>query len=185
MIDAHGNFDVGTAIEMCNRMTPYNLTWFEEPCQPESLDALKQVREYTTIPLCVGERKYTRFDFLPLLQERLVNYIMPDICWTGGITETRKIAALAETFYVPITPHDASGPFNVIASAHVMLTTPNVYRQEFSRASLDAYNACLTEPLDVRGGDLHMPDRPGLGYELDTEFCDAHPDPAWVALGGG
>ncbi|MCH8103068.1 MAG: mandelate racemase/muconate lactonizing enzyme family protein [Chloroflexi bacterium] len=185
MIDAHGNFDVPTAIDMCNRMNPIHLTWFEEPCQPESIDALREVREHTDVPLCVGERMYTRFDFLPVLQQRLVNYIMPDICWTGGITEIRKIASLAETYYVPVTPHDASGPFNVIAGAHVMMNTPNFYRLEMATAGMDAYNACLTEPLDIREGELHLPDRPGLGYELDLDFVESHPDPDWVALGGG
>ncbi|NQW17368.1 MAG: mandelate racemase/muconate lactonizing enzyme family protein [Chloroflexi bacterium] len=185
MIDAHGNFDVPTAIDMINRMEPINLMWFEEPCQPESLDALKQVREHTSTPLCVGERKYTRFDFLPILQERVVNFIMPDICWTGGISETRKIAILAETFYIPISPHDASGPLNVIEGAHVMMSTPNIYRLEFGRAALEGYNNCLTEPLDVRDGNLYLSDKPGLGYDLDIDFIEAHPDPAWVALGGG
>ena len=97
MIDAHGNFDVSTATELCNRMMKFDLTWFEEPLQPESLDAHRQLRSNTDINLCIGERKYTRWDFAPYLQEGLVNYIMPDICWTGGISEMKRIAILAET----------------------------------------------------------------------------------------
>ena len=69
MIDAHGNFDVSTATDLCNRMMPYNLTWFEEPLQPESLEAHRQLRRNTDINLCIGERKYTRWDFLPYLTE--------------------------------------------------------------------------------------------------------------------
>ncbi len=179
MIDAHGNFDLPTATQLCNRMLKYNLTWFEEPLQPEGNEALRQLKTNTDMPLCVGERKYTRWDFLPLLQEGLVNFIMPDICWTGGITEVRKIAILAESFYVPVTPHDASGAFNVIAGAHTMMTVPNFYRLEMSDHSVKAYNSVITEPLDVRNGYLHLPNRPGLGYALNHDFIASHPDPEW------
>jgi galactonate dehydratase len=184
MIDAHGNFDVPTAIELCNRMKPYNLTWFEEPTQPESIDALRQVRANTDIPLCTGERKYTRWDFVPILTEGLVNFIMPDICWTGGISEMRKIAILAESFYVPVSPHDASGPFNVLTGAHTMITVPNFYRLEMTDHAVNYYNNVLTEPLDIRDGYIHLPDRPGLGYELNHDFIKANPDPDWQRIKG-
>jgi galactonate dehydratase len=182
MIDAHGNFDVSTATEMCNRMMKHNLTWFEEPLQPESLDAHRQLRRNTDINLCIGERKYTRWDFAPYLQEGLVNYIMPDICWTGGISEMKRIAILAETYYVPISPHDASGAFNVITGAHVLMNVPNIYRLEMSEHSLKNYNSVITEPLDIRDGHLYLPDKPGLGYELDHDFIASHPDPEWARL---
>jgi galactonate dehydratase len=182
MIDAHGNFDVPTATELCNRMMKFDLTWFEEPLQPESLDAHRQLRSNTDINLCIGERKYTRWDFAPYLQEGLVNYIMPDICWTGGISEMKRIAILAETYYVPISPHDASGAFNVITGAHVLMNVPNIYRLEMSDHSLENYNSVITSPLDIRNGQLYLPDKPGLGYELDHDFIASHPDPEWVRL---
>ncbi|HIF11448.1 MAG TPA: mandelate racemase/muconate lactonizing enzyme family protein [Dehalococcoidia bacterium] len=185
MIDAHGNFNVATAIDLCNRMTPINLTWFEEPVQPESLNALRQVKAGTDVPLCVGERLYTRYDFADVLSEGLANYIMPDICWTGGISEMRKIATLAETYYVPISPHDASGSLNVVGGAHVMMTTPNFYRLETSRPTPEEYNRVLTEPIEFIDGHLTLPDKPGLGVELDVEFMAAHPDPHWAQAGGG
>lgn len=184
MIDAHGNFDVPTAIEMCNRMLPYNLTWFEEPCQPDSDDALRQVHENTAMPLCTGERKYTRFDFMPLLRDRLVSYIMPDICWSGGITELKKIAILAETFYVPVSPHDASGPLNVLGGAQVMATVPNCYRVEMTNHNIENYNRCLTTPLDIKDGHITLPAKPGLGVELDLDFVKGHPDPDWERMHG-
>ncbi|MDP6666269.1 MAG: mandelate racemase/muconate lactonizing enzyme family protein [Dehalococcoidia bacterium] len=182
MIDAHGNFDVSTATEMCNRMSKFNLTWFEEPLQPESLDAHRQLRRNTDVNLCIGERKYTRWDFAPYLQEGLVNYIKPDVCWTGGISEMKRIAVLAETYYVPITPHDASGAFNLIAGAHLLMNVPNIYRLEMSESVLENYNAVITEPLDVRDGHLHLPDRAGLGYELNHDYIATHPDPEWARL---
>ncbi len=182
MIDAHGNFDVSTATQLCNSMLPFNLTWFEEPLQPESVDAMRQLRRNTDINLCIGERQYTRWDFAPYLQEGLVNYIMPDICWTGGISEMKRIAVLAETFYVPISPHDASGPINVTAGAHVLMNVPNIYRLEMTDHAREAYDNVLTEPLDIRDGHYHMNGKPGLGYELDHDFIAANPDPQWESM---
>ena len=179
LLDAHGNFNVPTAIKLCRMMEPYDLTWFEEPVQPESLDALRQVRESVNIPLCVGERLYTRFGFYPVLNQRLTDYIMPDIVWTGGITETRKIANLAEIFHIPVTPHDANGPINIIAGAHTMMTIPNFYRLELVSGWMENYNACIEPHLDIRDGYLHLSDRPGLGVELNKDFLEAHADPDW------
>ncbi len=179
LLDAHGNFNVPTAIKLCRMMEPYDLTWFEEPVQPESLEALRQVRESVNIPLCVGERLYTRFGFLPVLSQRLSDYIMPDIVWTGGITETRKIANLAEVFHIPVTPHDANGPLNIIAGAHTMMSVPNFYRLEMISGWMDNYNACIEPKLDIRSGYLHLSDRPGLGFELNKDFLESHKDPDW------
>ena len=182
MIDAHGNFDVSTATELCNRMVKHNLTWFEEPLQPESLDAHRQLRRNTDINLCISERQYTRWDFAPYLQEGLVNYIMPDICWTGGISEMKRIAILAETYYVPISPHDASGAFNVITGAQVLLNVTDIYRLEMNEHTIEKYNSVITEPLDIHDGHIHPPDKPGLGYDLDHDYVASHTDPEWARL---
>ncbi len=179
LIDCHGNFNVPTAINLARRLEPYDIGWYEEPVQPDSLDALRQVKASVNVPICVGERLYTRFDFLPVLKEGLAEYIMPDILWTGGISELRKIANLAETFYIPISPHDANGPINILAGAHTMMTVPNIYRLEFGRGNLDFYNAAVSPSLDVRDGYLYLSDTPGLGVELNVEYLEAHPDPDW------
>jgi galactonate dehydratase len=127
LIDAHGLYNVPTAIRLANRLAAYNIHWFEEPCPPESYHALQQVREQVPTRICVGERLHTRFEFVPVLEKRLADFIMPDVTWTGGITELKKIANMAEAYYIPISPHDASGPINVMAGAHVSLNVPNFY----------------------------------------------------------
>ena len=132
LIDAHGNFNVPTAIRMARKLESYDIGWFEEPVQPNSNDALRAVRDAVDVPLCVGERLYHRWDFVPILTDRLAEYLMPDILWCGGISEMRKIANLAESFYIPVSPHDASGPVNILAGAHVMMTVPNFYKLEFN-----------------------------------------------------
>ena len=179
LIDCHGNFNVPTAINLARRLEPYDIGWLEEPVQPDSNEALRHVKESVSVPICVGERLYTRFDFVPILKERLAEYIMPDILWTGGISEMRKIANMAEAFYIPISPHDASGPINVLSGAHTMMTVPNFYRLEFNRAALDLHNALVTPALDIRDGYLYLSERPGLGVELNIEYIEAHLDPDW------
>ncbi|MBV9170249.1 MAG: mandelate racemase/muconate lactonizing enzyme family protein [Chloroflexi bacterium] len=174
LIDAHALYNVPTAVRLANRLAPCDITWFEEPCPPESYDALEQVRAQIPTRISVGERLYTRYEFLPVLNRHLTDYVMPDVTWTGGISELKKIATLAETFYVPISPHDASGPVNVMAGAQVMMTVPNFYRLEARRVNMDFYNAFVETPLDVRDGTLRVPRTPGLGIRLDVDYLKAH-----------
>ncbi|MXX91888.1 MAG: mandelate racemase/muconate lactonizing enzyme family protein [Chloroflexi bacterium] len=175
LIDNHARFDVPTAIRLANSLEPYDIFWFEEPVGVESNTALKQVRDATNVPICVGERIHTRWEFVPILEQGLADFIMPDITWTGGISELKKICTQAETYYIPVSPHDASGPINVIAGAQVMITVPNCYRVETMRADLHAYDVLMDVPLDIRGDKIHLdPDRPGIGIEMDREYLQAH-----------
>lgn len=175
LIDAHGRFDVPTAIRLCRSLEEAGkIDWFEEPVPPESYNALKQVREKVSAAISVGERAHTKWDFVPILENKLADYIMPDVTWTGGITEMKKIATLAEAFYVPISPHDAGGPINVLAGAHVMMTVPNFYRLETSRWDLSVYNELILTPLDNSRGALKLPKKPGLGVEMNREYLEAN-----------
>jgi galactonate dehydratase len=174
LIDAHAMFNVPTAIRLANKLAPYNITWFEEPVPPESYHALRQVREQVQTRICVGERLHTRYEFVPVLEQRLADFIMPDVTWTGGISELKKISTLAEAYYVPVSPHDASGPINVLAGAHVMMTVPNFYKLETIRSKMSAYDVFIQEPLDTRDGNLYVPERPGLGLEMNVDFLRGH-----------
>ncbi|WP_055045745.1 mandelate racemase/muconate lactonizing enzyme family protein [Devosia sp. A16] len=173
LIDAHGRFDVPTAIRLCRSLEEAGqIDWFEEPVPPESLDALKQVREKVSAAISVGERAHTKWDFVPILENKLADYIMPDVTWTGGITEMKKIAILAEGYYVPISPHDAGGPINVLAGAHVMMTVPNFYKLETSRWDLSGYNELMHTRLDNSNGALKLPRVPGLGIEMNRDYLE-------------
>ena len=99
---------------------------------------------------------------------------MPDVTWTGGITELKKISTMAEAYYIPMSPHDASGPINVLAGAHVMMTTPNFYKLETSRYDLSVYGDLIQPGLEIVNGDLIVPDAPGLGVEVDADFVRGH-----------
>lgn len=171
LVDAHGRFDVPTAIRLADRLhEAVDLHWFEEPVPPESTHALRQVRERTRVPISVGERLHTRWDFVPVLEGELADFVMPDVTWTGGISELKKIATMAEAHYVPVSPHDAAGPVNLVAGAHVMATTPNFYRLESSSHDLATYNELLEEPLVAVDGRLPLPAGPGLGVTFDLDY---------------
>ena len=174
LIDCHGRFDAPTAIRLARTLEPYDIFWFEEPVPVESTHALRQVRDNVNVPICVGERIHTRWELIPILENELADFVMPDVTWTGGITEIKKMATMAEAYYVPISPHDASGPVNVLAGAHVMASVPNLYRVETSRAKLNAYDVFIDHPLDIRGDKIYLSDRPGLGIELDRNYMRAN-----------
>ena len=175
LIDAHGRFNVPTAIRLCRTLEDVaQIDWFEEPVPVESYQALSQVREKVNTAICVGERLHTRWEFVSIFENKLADYIMPDVTWTGGITELKKIATMAEAYYIPISPHDASGPINVVAGAQVMMTVPNFYRVETSHHDLSSYNKFIQTPLDNRGGELKIPSGPGLGIEMNIDFLRAN-----------
>ncbi len=175
LIDAHGRFDVPTAIRLCRTLEEAGkIDWFEEPVPPESFNALRQVRDKISAPISWGERGHTKWDFVPILENRLADYIMPDVTWTGGITELKKISALCEAYYIPVSPHDAAGPINVVAGAQVMMTVPNFYKLETSEWNLGKYDPMIVTPLDNSGGSLKLPKKPGLGIEMNRDYLAAN-----------
>jgi galactonate dehydratase len=175
LIDAHGRFDVPTAIRLCHSLEEAgNIDWFEEPCPPESLNALKQVRDKVNVAISWGERGHTKWDFVPILENKLADYIMPDVTWTGGITELKKISALCEAYYIPVSPHDAAGPINVVAGAQVMMTVPNFYKLETSEWNLSKYDPLIDVPLDNSNGSLKLNRAPGLGIEMNRDYLEAN-----------
>jgi galactonate dehydratase len=185
LIDAHGRFDVPTAIRLCRSLEDAgDIDWFEEPVPVESHKALAEVKASVSAAITVGERLHTRWEFAPILEQSLAHYIMPDVTWAGGISELKKISTMAEAYYVPVSPHDASGPINVVAGAHVMMTVPNFYRVETSRWNLGRYNQLIDTPLDNSNGRLKLPKKPGLGLVMNTEFLRANAieghDDRWV-----
>ena len=171
LIDAHGHYNVPNAIRLANNLYDrFKIGWFEEPLPPESIKGLKQVKENTDAPICVGERLYTRYDFLPILENGLADYIMPDTVWTGGISETIKIANMAEAYNVPVSPHVIpGGPIELISAAHVVSAIPNFYRLEHSLSLIPKHNNYLKEPYKIINGEFHLNNNPGLGFELDEK----------------
>jgi galactonate dehydratase len=158
--------------------------WMEEPVPPENVDAMREVKRSTTTPICAGENLYLRQGFRDLLETQAVDIIMPDIPKCGGLSECRKIANMAEIYYIPFAPHNVSSPIGTMASAHVCATVPNFLVLEFHWLHRDYWSTITKQKGDIiKHGWITLPDTPGIGLELDEEVAKAHqyPGTTWFA----
>ena len=176
-IETHAFLNGPTAVEMAHRLAAlkFNCMWYEEPCLPEFPQSIADLRRRIPLPVCVGERLHSRFMLRTVLEQQAADIVMPDITRCGGISEMRKMANLAETWNVPFAPHNPNGPFSTIASAHTMATIPNFFRQEFMLKDVPWRDECLSHPLPIVNGHFELPDRPGLGFDVNEEVLQAHP----------
>jgi galactonate dehydratase len=177
MIETHALLNFQTAVTMAERLAPLGIAWYEEPVGPENVETLAAMRQRipSTVPLCVGERHYTRYGFRPILEKQLCDVLMPDITRCGGPSEMKRIATMAEVYNVPIAPHNPNGPLSTLASAHVCAAIPNFFRQEFMFNDVPWRDEVIDHPLEVRHGHLLLSDRPGLGVDLVEASLAAHP----------
>lgn len=177
MIETHALLTFRDAVDMASRLRPYGIAWFEEPAGPENPGVLEALRKRIDpeIPLCVGERHYTRFGIRELLERHAVDILMPDITRCGGVGEMVRMANLAETYGVPLAPHNPNGPLSTLASAHVAAAIPNFYRLEFIYDDVPWRDTVLTAPLPIKDGVLTLTEQPGLGVDLVEEVLQAHP----------
>lgn len=168
--DVHTKLDVPSAIRLARALESYHLMWLEEPVPAENVDAMRTVTQSTTLPICSGENLYLRHGFRDLIEKQAVNIIMPDIPKCGGLSECRKIANLAEIYYMPFAPHNVSSPIGTLASAHVCATVPNFLILEFHWLHRDYWTTIIQEKTDIiRDGFIHLDGRPGIGVELDED----------------
>ena len=182
--DVHTRLDVPSAIRLARDLEPYHLMWLEEPVPAENVDAMREVTRSTTTPICSGENLYLRHGFRDLLEKQAVNIIMPDIPKCGGLSECRKIANMAEIYYIPFAPHNVSSPIGTLASAHVCASVPNFLVLEFHWLHRDYWTTIIKEKEDIiKDGFITIGDRPGIGVELDEEVArqSQYPGTTWFA----
>ena len=165
--DFHGKMTPGLAVEICQELKGMRPMFVEEPVPQENIDALKLVSEKTTFPIATGERLLSRWEFRDLLEKGVVSYIQPDGSHAGGISEMKRIANMAETYYVHIMPHCAIGPVALAACMHVDMVVPNFLIQE--QIGPTHMFDVLSSAWEVRKGHIELPDRPGLGFEIDEK----------------
>jgi len=167
-MEFHGYWNLPCAIEIAKALEPYSPLWLEEMLPQDNLATYHELAQSTRLPLCVSERLMTRWGFREILENRAARIIMPDICWCGGISEAKKIASMAETYYLPVAPHNCGGPVLHAASAHLAANLTNLYILETVRRHyLDEYRGMVTNTLPVNNGMIPLPPGPGLGVELD------------------
>ena len=165
LLECHARFDTESAIQLCHLLEPYRLAWVEEPIPPDNPDAMAKIRSQTRVPIAAGENIYTRYGFRPFLEKQALSIIQPDMCKTGGLLEARKIASMAETYYVPVAPHGVASPLATMAYAHVSSTIPNLFMLEWTHYA-NKNMTSLTEPVAMQDGYLVPSEKPGIGVSI-------------------
>lgn len=168
-IDCHWNYGVNDAIKLARACEPYDLLWLEDPVPPENTDAMRRVTAATTTPIATGENHYQRHHFRELLEREAVDILAPDFQKVGGLLEGRRIADMAEVHYLAVAPHNISSPIGTMASVHLCAAIPNFLALEWHAASVPFFDDLIEGrggPL-IKDGYIAVPDKPGLGIELD------------------
>ena len=180
--DFHGKMTPALAIEICYELKGMRPMFVEEPVPQENIDALKLVSDGVTFPIATGERLLTRWGFREIFEKQAVAYIQPDVSHTGGITELKKIANMAEVYYMHVAPHCAIGPVAFSASLHVDAVVPNFLIQEQTDRAVDT--GLFTEDWLIEDGHITLPIKPGLGFEINPEAAERNLDTYEEELGG-
>ncbi|MSO73747.1 MAG: mandelate racemase/muconate lactonizing enzyme family protein [Alphaproteobacteria bacterium] len=172
-LEMHNLWNLPAAIRIAKAAADYNIVWCEDPIPMDDLDALADLRRQANVPICASETIGTRWGFRELFEKRAVDIAMPDITWTGGIGETKRIAAMAEAYSLPVAPHDCVGPLTFVADVHLCMNLPNALVQEVVRAYVSGwYRDLVTELPRIKDGFVYLPEGHGLGTELRREVFE-------------
>lgn len=177
MVDCHARPSPRMGVLFAKAIEPYNLYWFEEPCWPESIDGLAEVQRAVKTPIATGERLITQHAFRYLLEKRAVSILQPDITHCGGLSEARRIAAMAEAYRVALAPHNPQGPVSTAASLELGFATPSYIICESVHEDVPWRRDVVSEGFVVepKGRIVRPSSRPGLGIEIDEEEVRKHP----------
>jgi galactonate dehydratase len=176
MVELHGLWEATPAIKICKVLVDFSPYWVEDAIKLDSHDALARLREATNVPFAFGETLAGVHAYKRLFDSGAVDVVMNDFCWGGGISESRRVAALAEAYGLPIAPHDCIGPVALAVGAHFSVATKNVLIQETVRAYYtDWYKEIVAGLPTIERGHISPPSSPGIGTELRPEFL-ARPD---------
>jgi galactonate dehydratase len=179
LVEMHGRFNPATAVEMTRELARFNPAWVEEPVPPENLSALRDVRNAILplgIPVATGERMHTPYEYRELFDLQAADIIQPDITHFGGLLNTKKLAATAETHYMLVAPHNVGGPVSTAAALHLAACTHNFKIQEHFNDFADQFvKAAASGVPEVIDGYFALPGGPGLGVTLDEDVIAANP----------
>jgi galactonate dehydratase len=171
MVEMHCLWNLPSAIRIAKTLEPLDPYWFEDPVPMDNIDSVAQFKNATHIPTTASETMSTRWAFRELFEKRAVTICMFDISWTGGVSEAKRIATLAEAYHLPIAPHDCVGPVTLACSVHLSLNAPNALIQETVRAyNATWYNDIVTTLPRIEGGFAYAPVGVGVGTELNESL---------------
>jgi galactonate dehydratase len=176
-IDFHGRVSPALASVLIAELAPHSPLFVEEPCLPEDVEAMARIARSTTVPIATGERLFTTWGFRDVLEKGAASVLQPDLAHCGGISQGRKIAAMAEAHYAALAPHNPLGPVNLAASVHLGSTVPAFLAQE----QLTLGEGLIRQPFEVVDGHVELPTAPGLGVELlpEADLAERLFDGAW------
>jgi len=176
MLDCYMALTVPYAIELVRRLQPYRLRWIEEPLLPDDIDGLLRIKDATGVAISGGEHEYTRFGFRELIERRALDLLQPDIYRAGGLTELRKIAAMASAYHLPVIPHGVGAP-----TYHFVMATPNSPKAEFVDVFAQGGELMLEGEPIPKNGFIELPATPGFGYRLNQRALtgEARIAPIW------
>ncbi|WP_136688939.1 enolase C-terminal domain-like protein [Halorhabdus amylolytica] len=171
--DCHWTYTGDSAKRLAEAIEEYDVWWLEDPVPPENHDVQREVTRTTTTPITAGENVYRKHGMRTLIDEQAVDIVAPDLPKVGGMRETRKIADLADLYYIPVAMHNVSSPVGTMASAQVGAAIPNMLAVEYHSYELPWWNDLIEEPL-IENGSITIPEQPGLGITLDLDAVAEH-----------
>jgi galactonate dehydratase len=171
LIEGHSRWNLPCALRIARALEPYDVLWMEDMIKPDSPKDLARLVSESRVPHCVSERLFTRYAYREILMANACHVVMPDLIWTGGITEGHKIAILADTFHLPIAPHDCTGLVTVLANLHLCAASANSMILETVRGFYKGwYSEVYSDNLVVKDGFAYFPTKIGLGTSLRDEL---------------
>ncbi|NKB68034.1 MAG: mandelate racemase/muconate lactonizing enzyme family protein [Candidatus Latescibacteria bacterium] len=173
-IDAHWAYTPVDILKVAHAFEDMGLLWLEDPIPAENVEAMARVKASTRTPICTGENFYTRFGFRELIQAQAADIVSPDLAKAGGLLEGRRIADLADMYYMPLAPHNICGPVGTFAACHVCAAVPNFLVLEFHHLDEPFWENLVVEGPLILDGHIDMGQRPGLGLTLDEDVVRRH-----------
>jgi galactonate dehydratase len=175
-IEIHRRLTPHEAIVLARGIEPYHPFFYEDPIRPDSFDAMALVAQNIHIPIATGERLHTIYEFEALLRQGAVQYVRPDVCLAGGLTHSKKIAALAEAHHAGVVPHNPLSPVSTAACLQLAACVPNFALQEYPTGELEPPKSEIVKrSLEVEEGFLIIPGAPGIGIELAEDAAERFP----------
>ncbi|PSQ05575.1 enolase [Halobacteriales archaeon QS_6_71_20] len=171
--DCHWSFSAGSAKRLADEVEEYDVWWLEDPVPPENLEVQEAVTESTVTPIAVGENRYRVTEERRLIENGAVDIVAPDMPKVGGMRETRKIADVANQYYVPVAMHNVASPVATMAAAHVGASVPNSLAVEFHSYELDWWSDLVEEDV-IEEGYITVPEEPGIGVTVDMDIVEEY-----------
>ena len=170
-IDAHWAYAPVDIIKVAQAFEPLDLLWLEDPVPAENVEAMKKVKEASRTPICTGENFYTRFGFRELIHTQAADIVSPDMAKAGGLAEGKRIAEMADLYYMPLAPHNICGPIGTVAMTHVCAAVPNFLALEFHHLDNAVWENLVVEGPLIEDGHIATRETPGLGVTLNEDVA--------------